>query len=96
LTVPGSTAVRPAPSRRRKTGNQKFLQEVPKNACEDYPRLHGVQEPELCFQEEQEEQPRQNRNDEALQTLQQAYAAQGDQVSCPKAEIMPIRFDTAS
>jgi hypothetical protein len=39
-----------------------------------------MQAQKLCFQEKQEEQSRQNRNDEALQILQQAYPAQRNKV----------------
>ena len=39
-----------------------------------------MQAAQICFQEEQEEWPRQNRNDEALQVLPQAYSSQGNKV----------------
>lgn len=63
------------------------------NACENHPCLHRMQAPELRFQEEQEERPRQNRNEEALQILQQAHHPQGNQIS---KQLKPLPADIRS
>lgn len=49
--------------------------------CENHVGLHGVQAPQLCDQEEQANPPEQGRDDEALQVLPQAHAAQRNKVT---------------